>query len=328
MCLSISAACLRIACCVCSYTYVGWNLRKICCNRWCCCYTTVFLIIALLAIPLITLSQVPQVLSSVRPKNVYLNNTVQLQFDQMPWLDHIDITFMDSQCGPQGQLYVLQGQDCSELPMVTTNYVNRESPVDSVYMLPGSTINFTVSSGSNGQVWIFSDYESTNNFDGNPTQFNCNNPPLGAYCFEVANYLNGSYLYPVTQPAFYYIRQQPPSFNVTPNRRDFNHSYNRVLFQSEAIASSAANTQLSSVSTTVYLQQRFVHEKTCVLLSISETSLCFSRIELQASNAIRRQDILLYPAIAVAIFFALLIVVISVHVFHHSKKQVRRNYMS
>ena len=309
--------------------YIGLNLKKICCNRWCYCYTAVFLIIALLSLLLIVLSQVPRVVPSVRPKYVYWNNTIELQFDQMSWLNNIDTYFNDLSCQPQGQLYVLQGQDCAELPTVTTNFVNPQSPVDSVYMRQGSTIVFTVSPGSHGQEWIFSDYESTNDFDGNPTQFNCNDPPLGAYCFEVAEYLNESFSYTITQPAFYYIRQHPPSFNVTPHRRNFANSYNRVLFEVEAIPSSATIAQLSSVSTTVNFRNSFMLEKTCVLLNIPERCLGSNRIELQASNATRRQDILLYPGISVVIFFAVLIIVVSVHVvYHHSRRQVSPNYIT
>ena len=256
---------------------------------------------------------------SLRPKVIFDNSTVELQFSQMPLLDYLDIQLNSgSTCSPE--LYVMQGQDCSQLPNITTHYV--DNPLNHVYMRPGSTINFTVSPTSKGEVWIFSDQQSTDCFDRVDSAFDCQQQSPGTFCFEAADIQNGSYLHQITQPAYYSIRQRPDSLycNVTPNQTNFSRSYHRVLFN---ISSSVANEiQLSPTLTTVRIGKPFVYEKTCVLLYISEWSDC-DRTTLQVFNAKRRQDFLLYPAIGVVFVVVALTIVITVHVYCCIRRRVK-----
>ena len=293
------------------------KLKKICCNRWCWCYTAILLIIALLALALIILSQVPRVTPSVSPKALFANSTVEVQFDEMAWLDHLDMRLFSSlDCQPQGQLYVIRGHNCNELPNITTNYVDPYNPVDRVYMRPGSTIHFTVSPNSYGQVWIFTNCMSSSDPQCDASRFDCQRPPQGSFCFEAAQYTNRSYLHLITQPAYYFIRLNPPSFNVTPNKLNFRHSYGRVLYDLSRIVSLAENvTQLSSTYTPIYIGNSFSYEETCVLLNIAEETVCGNDIQLQSTNVTRRQDVLLYPAIVFLIANVILLAVMGVHVY-------------
>lgn len=298
----------------------GQKLKKMCCNRWCCFYTGSFLVIVLLSSLLPILSQFPQlVMPSVRPKVIFDNSTVELQISQMPLLDYLDIRLgTGSTCSPE--LYVIQGQDCSQLPNITTHYV--DNPLKHVYMRPGSTINFTVSPTSKGEVWIFSDQQSTDDFDTDNAAFDCQQQSPGTFCFEAANIQNGSYLHQITQPAYYSIRQRPHSLycNVTPNQTNFSRSYYRVLFN---ISTSVTNKiQLSPTVSPVRIGKPFFYEKTCVLLYISEGSDC-DRTTLQVFDATRRQDFLLYPAIAVIFLVVALTTVITVHVYCCIRRCVR-----
>lgn len=300
----------------------GKKLKKICCNRWCLCYTGNILVIALLSSLLPILSQLPHlVLPSLRPKVIFDNSTVQLQFSQMSLLDGLDLRLStESTCSPK--LYVMQGQDCSQLPNVTTHYVDPCNPLDHVYMRPGSTINFTVSPNSNGHVWIFSDQQSTDDFDRDASAFDCQQQSPGTFCFEAADIKNGSYLHQITQPAYYSVRQRPETLycNVTPNQTNFSHSYYRVLFN---ISSSVANViHLSPTLTPIHIGKPFIYEKTCILLYVSEWSDC-DRTRLQFFNATRRQDFLLYPGIAVIFLVVTLIIVITVHIWCHFRRRVR-----
>ena len=271
------------------FVLIGW--KQICCNLWVCSCIAILLVI-MLSFLLIILAQG----SHMHPKYVYNNSTAELQFDHMPL--YAKVALVGSGCSPQGQLYVIRNQDCSSVPSVTTKYVNFWNPVDHVYMRPESTINFTVSPAASGQVWILTDYVYSE-YSNNSTNFNCHLPPSGAYCFEASKYLNSSYLFSVVQPAYYFIRLQPPSFNITPNKLDYNQSYNRVLFDVDAIGPSDTVTTytVSSDFIPVYFRKPFSCEKTCVLLNIPSDSLCVTPIEVQVSTFARQEDSLLYLAI-------------------------------
>ena len=276
----------------------------------------ILLFLALLALALIILSQVPQLTPLVSPKALFTNSTVELQFDQMDWLDRLDMRLHSSvHCQPQGKLYVIRGHDCNELPNITTSYVDPYNPVDRVYMRPGSTINFTVSPNSYGHVWIFTNCMASSDPQCDASRFECQQPPQGSFCFEAARYTNSSYLHPITQPAYYFIRQNPPSFNVAPNKHNFRHSYHRVLHDLDRIVSLAVNViQLSSTYTPIYIGNRFSYEATCVLVNIPQRPICGNDIQLQSTNVTKRQDVLLYPAMLFLIAFAILSAVICVHV--------------
>ena len=296
--------------------HTGLTLRKICCNRWCWCYTMILLVITLLAIVLIILSQVPHVTTLVSPKALFTNSTVELQFDQMAWLDHLHMRLHSSSgCQPQGQLYVIQGHNCNDLPSISTSYVDPNNPVDHVYMRPGSSINFTVSRNSYGQVWIFTNCMFSSDPQCDASHFDCQKPPRGSFCFEAAQYTNRSYLHPITHSAYYFIRQHPPSFNVTPNKHDFRHSYHRVLHDLGRIVSLAVNvTPLSSTYTPIYIGKKLLlFDKSCVLVNIAQQPICGHDIQLQSTNVTRRQDVLLYPAVPLLIAVAVWFIVMCIH---------------
>ena len=305
------------------YTYC--ELKKICCNRWCWCYTVIILVIVLVAIGLIIFSQVPRVTPLVSPIALFTNSTVELEFAQTDWLDHLDMRLHSStSCQPQAKLYVLQGNDCSYLPSITTSYVDPNNPVDHVYMLPGSTINFTVTPNSYGEVWIFTNCMFSSDPECDASRFDCQQPPQGSFCFKAAQYSNSSYLHPITHSAYYFIRQHPPSFNITPNKFNFSHSYHRFLHDLGRIVSLPVIVyQLSSAYTPIYIGNPFSSKKTCVLVNIAQRPVCGHDIQLQSTNATRRQDVLLYLAIPFLIAVVILFAVMCVHVCRYcSSKNV------
>ena len=191
-----------------------------------------FVIMALLVVILIVLSQQPGVSPSVQPQYVCYNSTVELLFNNMPWLDYIALS-MDKNCG--AELYQIQDQDCHSLPTLHTDYTEYNDGSDYIYMLPGSVIHFTVDPSGSGQIWIFSNYETFQNFHNAPSHFvnDCLNPPSGADCFLAEDH-RGKYPYTITKPAYYFIDFHSLNGNV-------DWKYNRTIFDIEAIAYKYSN---------------------------------------------------------------------------------------
>ena len=265
-----------------------------CCNRrWCCYYTTVLVIIALLALALIILSQEPHISPSVRPHYVVCNSTVELLFDYMPWLDHIALA-MDKICG--AKLYQIQDQDCRTLPTLNTSYVDPYDLADFIYMLPGSTIHFTVNPDTRGEVWVFSDYDTANEFGTDPSHFDCHSPPSGAYCFEAGDH-PGKYPYCITQPAYYFIRPHLLNGAIV------DWYFNRTVYDRDAIMKYPNIGVLTQVPTTIYFP--FPYKKSCILVDIPALP-CYSG-KMLASNAVRQDEYLIYPAIPLVICVILLV---------------------
>ena len=271
-----------------------------CCNRrWCCCYTVVLVIIALLALAIIILSQEPRVSPSVHPHYVFRNSTVELLFDNKPWLDRIALA-LDKNCGTK--LYQIQDQDCRTLRTLNTSYVDPNDKVDNIYMLPGSVIHFTVNPGTSGQIWVLSDYDSTNTFGIKPPD--CFQPPPGAYCFQAAEH-PGNYLYTIKQPANYFIRFYPKS-----TARDVKWYFNRTIFDIEAIDQHYNGVPLTQVPTILFFP--FPYKTSCNLLDVPAQSQCYSG-KLLATNVVRQYDYLIFPAIPLFIGVIILIVLAGVH---------------
>ena len=268
----------------------------------------------LLVLLLIVLSQVPRS-RYVHPQNVFQDSTAELQFDYLPLLYRAEMALSTSGCSPhsgsscslQGQLYIIKNIDCSNLPNVTTDFVT--SQVNFVYMRPGSTMNFTVTSTAATQVWILPDYRYYEYID-NQKDFNCQHPPSGAHCFEASEYRNKSYLYSVTQPAYYYIRNYQSSITSI--------SYNRVLFNVTAVLHLASSYKLSaSQFTTISFRKLFSFEKTCVLLNIPSNPSYPSDIAVLVSNVARGEDVLVFPAVVLFICLVFFFIFICVHVHGH-----------
>ena len=271
-----------------------------CNRRWCCCYTVVLVITALLALAIIILSQEPHVSPSVRPYYVFHNSTAELLFDYMPFLDRIALA-MDKNCG--AKLYQIQDQDCRSLQTLNTSYVDPNDKVDFIYMLPQSVIHFTVNSDTSGQIWILSDYDSASTFGVKPPD--CFHPPPGAYCFQAAEH-PGNYLHTIIQPANYFIRFYP-----TNTARDVKWYFNRTIFDIKAIDKQHNGVPLTQVPTTFFFP--FPYKTSCILLNVPEQSPCYSG-KLLATNVVRQDDYLIFPAILLFTGVIILIVLASVHV--------------
>ena len=281
---------------------------KVLCNGWwCCCYTVFIVIITLVAVALIVLSQEPCV-GSARPHYVTSNCTVELQFDHMLWLDHIALAL--SSC--EGQLYLIPDQDCNGLPkQLKANYTNPYDNGDFIYMLPGSAIHFSVNPGTSGQVWVFSDYDSVQAFQGMPTAFSCRNPSPGSFCFEAEEH-PGPFPHTVTQAANYFIRFYPI------NLRGVDWYFNRSTYNFDRISNKYESTAtLTQVPHTLYFPHSY--ENSCVLLHIPERSCNYG--EMLVSDATRRVDPQIYAAIGLVICIVILIIFIGVHVYMYCRSK-------
>ena len=275
-------------------------------RRWCCCYTVVLVIVALLALALIILSQEPHVSPSVHPHYVVRNSTLELRFDYKPFLDHIALA-MDKNCGVK--LYQIQDQDCRTLPTLNTSYVDPNDKADFIYMLPGSVIHFTVNSGTSGQVWVLSDYDSASTFGIKPPD--CFHPQPGTYCFQAAEH-PGNYLHTIKQPANYFIRFYPKSTD-----RGVNWYFNRTIFNIEAIDQHYNSVPLTQVPTAFFFP--FPYKTSCILLDVPALSPCYSG-KLLATNVSRQNWYLIFLAIPIFICVIILIVLATVHVCCHCRR--------
>ena len=276
-----------------------------CCNRWrrwCCCYTVVIAILISLAIVITILYKEPHVSPSVCPHHVFRNSTVKLLFDYSPWLSEIQLS-MDMNC--EAKLYQLQDQDCSTLPTLNTSYVDSYDKADYIYMLPGSVIDFTINSDAQGEVWVFSDYDTLHEFNEDHPRFDCHQPPPGAYCFEAENH-PGTYPYYIQQPAYYSIRL--PLFNGK-----INWYFHRVFYDRDAITKYPNIGVLTPVPITLHFP--FPYKMGCILVDFPAGSPCNSGV-VKASNAIRQQHYLIFPGILLGAGFIILIVLTIVHVLY------------
>ena len=269
---------------------------------WCCCYTVVLVIVALLALALIILSQEPHVSPSVRPHYVFRNSTVELLFDYMPFLDQMALAVDKPNC--EATLYQIQDQDCRSLPTLNTGYVNPNDKADNIYMLPGSVIDFTVNPDTRGEVWVFSDYDTDDEFVKDPSHFDCHSPPSGAYCFEAEDH-PGKYPYYIQQPAYYFIH--PP--------RPFNGAivdwyFHRTIYDRDAIMKYPSTGILTQVPRTIYFP--FPYKKSCILLDIPPMACDSGKI--LATNAVRQNGYLIFPGIFLGVWFITLIVLAIVNV--------------
>lgn len=263
---------------------------------------------ALLVVTLIVLSQEPRVSPSVQPQYACHNSTVELLFDNMPWLDHIAIS-MEYNC--EAELYQIQDEDCRALPTLHTDYTDINDGSDSIYMLPGSVIHFTVHPSGSGQIWIFADYNTFCKFTEDPSLFvnDCHNPPSGADCL-LAEEHRGNYPYTITRPAYYFINIDFVNGNIT-------WKYNRTIFDIEAITQKYPNSvTLTQIYKTISFP--FPYKKSCILLKVP-ADMCYRCSEIRVTNAIRQENYLIFPAILLVVCVMILIVLIGVHVYCHSK---------
>ena len=269
-------------------------------RRWCCCYTVVLVIIALLSLALIILSQEPHVSPSVRPHYVFRNSTVELLFDYKPFLDRIALA-MDKNC--EATLYQVQDQDCRSLPTLNTSYVDPNDKADNIYMLPGSVIHFTGNPNTQGEVWVFSDYDTANEFVKDQSHFDCHSPPSGAYCFEAGDH-PGKYPYYIPQPAYYFIHPHLFEGNI-------NWYFHRKIYNRDAIMEYPNIGILTQIPRTIYFP--FPYKKSCILVDIPALSPCDSAI-IHATNAVRQNGYLIFPGTFLGVWFITLIVLAIVNV--------------
>ena len=275
---------------------------------WCCCYIAMFVIMALWVGTLIVLSQEPRVSPSVQPQYVQCNSTVELLFDNMPWLDHITLA-MTENC--DAKLYQIQDQDCCTLPTLNTSYVSPTDKADFIYMLPGSVIHFNVDSNGDGQIWIFSDYNTLNEFTTDSSHFDCHNPPSGADCL-LAEEHHGNYAYTITRPAYYFIR-----FSSENTAESVHWYFNRTIFDIKAITDKYPNSvTLTRAGNTISFP--FPYKKSCILLNVP-AEMCCSYGEMLPTNAARQEDYLIFPAIPLVVCVIILIVLMGVHIYCHYK---------
>ena len=268
------------------------------------------MIIALLALALIILSQEPHVSSSVHPLYVRWNSTVGLLFDYKPWLDRIALA-MDKNCG--AKLYQIQDQDCRSLPTLNTSYVDPSDHSDFIYMLPGSVIHFTVNPDTQGEVWVFSDYDTANEFVKDQSRFDCHSPPSGAYCFEAEDH-PGKYPYYIQQPAYYFI------YPRLLNGAIVDWYFHRTIYDRDAIMKYTNIGILTKVPTTIYFP--FPYKKSCILVDIP-AGMCYSG-KILAINAVRQDEYLIFLAIPLVIC---VILVVGVYVYCHLRKNLPSSFV-
>ena len=284
---------------------------KTCCSRWWyCCYAIIIVVIVLLALLLIILSQEPPISSLVYPQRAYHNSTVELLFDHTSFLDHVAVR-MDTNCG--AKLYQIQNQDCRSLPTLSTSYVDPYDKVDFIYMLPGSIIHFTVNSDASGQIWVFSDYATYDQFSNDHSHFDCHYPPSGACCIEAGEH-PGKYSHVITRPAYYFIGFSPDS-----TAKGVQRYFNRTIFDINAISNQYQDDTevLTKDYTLIYFP--FPYTKSCVLANFPPEQCDYAQI--QATNAKRQELYLIFPAIPLVICVIILIVLVGVHVYCHSRRK-------
>ena len=214
----------------------------------------------------------------------------------------------------EATLYQIQDQDCRSLPTLNTGYVNPNDKADNIYMLPGSVIDFTVNPDTRGEVWVFSDYDTDDEFVKDPSHFDCHSPPSGAYCFEAEDH-PGKYPYYIQQPAYYFICPHLLNGAIV------DWYFNRTIYDRDAIMKYPNIGLLTQVPRTIYFP--FPYKKSCILVDIPAQSSCYSGTML-ATNAVRQEEYLIYPAIPLVICVILLV---GVYVFCHLRKKLSFSFV-
>ena len=279
--------------------------------------------VVLTLILLITLSRVPSTGDSVHPTIAVKCDTIELQFD-LPslWLSRATVsitTLIDYRL--TGTLFTTKGTSCSELPTVM-ELVNGPVRLYEFYLLPRSVIHFTIYTNNSLPVWIFWDFNLYSQYDSN--QFECDSELPGYFCFEASQQLT-SFQYHVKKAGYFNIicgdNDDCSSLGVHIHFERYVYNYSEIALLYEPVAiledSSAKTIQVTSL---------FDFQSVCVLLHIdalpSDDQNC-ERVtygNLKGSS-IRRNDILLFPAIMAFIFVAFVSFLIVLHCVHFRRSR-------
>lgn len=288
--------------------------RKYCSAKWVGCYMTLSLPVVLSLILLITLSQVPATDDIVHPRIAVQNDTVELQFN-LPiwWLSAFTLNIeSDEDC--TGTLFTTVGTSCSALPTVVGD--SHAFYYTEVYLLPGSAIHFIINTDNNSSqpMWIFWDFNLYLHYQDHPDQFDCLNAPLNSFCFETGQH-PGAFQYYVTKAGYFNIGcggEHVLCYKLDGIRWYFEqHSYSYEEIAS--LYSPAATLDVGPV--TIQVNSLFSFQPLCVLLHINADSCGPSPPygHLKGSRIRKREDILLFPAIIIFIFFVFLICLSFIH---------------
>ena len=255
---------------------------------------------------------------------VYRGDTVFLPLSlSIQWLKSIAF----STNGPcTGELYQV---DCSTLtPRYNSSYNTNDSTnnVDHLYCLNNSTFVFTLhnqSVDSDGYVWLFTDYNLKQEVSKDSFKHDCSNPPgQGTICRYLTAESNTTRITttgPSNEGQYYFVGRVPEdyiSFHIERyfyNVSDFNYTSKNTLNEKHPVTiefySGFEPTQFS-----IYPNQCFLYD---VMENCTAIANTYQYVYVAAS---RREDVLLWPGVAVIIAVAFIPIAIIIHVATYYKK--------
>ena len=277
------------------------------CKKWLLCYISLSFTAILALVLLIVLATTPTVSDDVIPSDLSINDTVEMHFNlDSGWLSQATLSTAG---GCNGPLFIIR-KPCSDLRERYTYTIAGEIPNNPgmVYLLPGSVINFTVPAGVDTDVWVFTDSERANDYSRNSGSYDCNNPPPDTeLCFNT-RLRNGTFQFPVSRAAYYFIR--------CPSPYQIFFSFNRILYNFEDISRDfKPDINVSSLGRVAQLNKPFQFSESCVLLHVNTRLSCGPSGTgfLQPIEVQRREDILLFPGLLLAISLTALAIIVCIH---------------
>ena len=276
------------------------------CKKWLLCYVSLSFVAILALILLIVLASTPAVSDDVIPSDLLNNDTVEIHFNlDNRWLRQATLSTVRNCNGP---LFIIR-MPCLELVERYTHTIPWDNPEpDFVYLLPGSSINFVIPASADTDVWVFSDSATANDYSRNPGSYSCNHPPpdVDAFCFKTRDH-NGTFQHNIAKAAYYFIRC-PVQFSI-------GWSFDRVLYNLEDLSRDfKPDINVSSLGRVAQLNKPFQFSKSCVLLHVNLRS-CGSpgNGRLQVMEVKRRQDILLFPGLLLALSLTAVAIIHCIH---------------
>ena len=270
----------------------------------------------LAAIP--SVKYVPKTSNDITPPFTMANDTVELSFSLSAfWLHTLSLS-IDKPC--TGVAYTHHGK-CSNLySAARVCYQELQDDVQRVvYLLPGSSINFTIAAGSvcETNIWVIWNPDLLRIY--NFSSYSCDDPPPQTKCLRPRfNPSEPTYLiFNVTEPAYYTYQYSPnPPFACDLTRYYNICSYNVTKLAEIAGAVSWEPIQSELVEIDI-LYKPYTFSEVCTLLHVVNDDYNCRQSDLGGTlhaEMSRRQDVVLFPGLLTGVSVLVLLAVIVTHI--------------
>ena len=273
-------------------------------------------VVAVVAIPSVKFS--PKTKNRVSPRSVRENDTVELSFSlPTSWLETLSLS-IDQGC--TAVAYTHRGQ-CRELYSTSTVCYHQAEFAEGSkrinYLLPGSYLNFSVGANYQCKTDIWFTWNPELLHERNFSRFSCDDPPPQTECQRPLVERTGptNLMFNVTEAAYYATWISPlPDDPCDLSLERYICSYN--VTQLEETASAVSQEPIQSDPVTVDLLYRpYSFDQVCTILHVHNddyhcTGFDGGKLSVEMG---RRQDVLLFPCLLVALSVVILLTVAVTH---------------